>query len=247
MHDGGERQGGPPDEDARQVPIDREKRDRSAAMPPGPRTCFAPKDEVFLEAIDEILCEAGFETVRAEDGESALRMASDPSIGVVVLDVRLPDMDGIQVLARIREMRPDLSIIMLSASTDQEIVLDGFYRDRTEVSDDYGPARLYSRLRQNAEFRMLFADHIHRHLFNDGATTSWPSHARYKELADEIELAMISESARWGDQKSSTRPGVPGRSGWGCVSYREALNVSCVGPDQSRPLNPVLGSIKPPP
>ncbi len=82
-------------------------------------------DEIFfLEAIDEILTDSGFETLRAEDGESAFEMAADPSIGVVVLDVRLPDMDGIQVLACIREMRPDLAIIMLSASTDQEIVLE---------------------------------------------------------------------------------------------------------------------------
>jgi len=82
-------------------------------------------DEVFfLEAIDEILSAAGFDTVRAEDGESALAAVADPTIGVVVLDVRLPDMDGIQVLAAIREMRPELSIIMLSASTDQEIVLE---------------------------------------------------------------------------------------------------------------------------
>ena len=82
-------------------------------------------DEIFfLEAIDEILTEGGFDTVRAEDGETALELAADPSIGVVVLDVRLPDMDGIQVLACIREMRPELSVIMLSASTDQEIVLE---------------------------------------------------------------------------------------------------------------------------
>ncbi len=93
-------------------------------------------DEIFfLEAIDEILTEAGFETVRAVDGESALEQASDASIGVVVLDVRLPDMDGIQVLACIREMRPDLSVIMLSASTDQEIVLEAL---RLGASDYLG-------------------------------------------------------------------------------------------------------------
>ncbi|HEB89894.1 MAG TPA: response regulator [Deltaproteobacteria bacterium] len=82
-------------------------------------------DEVFfLEAIDEILVSAGFETLKVEDGESALDAVTDPTVGVVVLDVRLPDMDGIQVLASIREMRPELSVIMLSASTDQEIVLE---------------------------------------------------------------------------------------------------------------------------
>lgn len=82
-------------------------------------------DEVFfLEAIDEILSSAGFRTLRAEEGERALEAAADPAVGVVVLDVRLPDIDGIQVLARIRELRPDLPVIMLSASTDQEIVLE---------------------------------------------------------------------------------------------------------------------------
>lgn len=82
-------------------------------------------DELFfLEAIDQILSSAGFRTVRAEDGEGALEIAMAPAIGVVVLDVRLPDIDGIQVLARLREQRPDLSVIMLSASTDQEIVLE---------------------------------------------------------------------------------------------------------------------------
>ena len=82
-------------------------------------------DEIFfLEAIDEILTEGGFETVRAYNGETAIERAADPAIGVVVLDVRLPDIDGIQVLAVIREMRPELSVIMLSAPTDQEIVLE---------------------------------------------------------------------------------------------------------------------------
>lgn len=82
-------------------------------------------DELFFrEAIGEILTTAGFQIGLAADGQSALSSADDESYGVVVLDVRLPDVDGIQVLARIREMRPDLPVIMLSSSTDQEIVLE---------------------------------------------------------------------------------------------------------------------------
>jgi DNA-binding response OmpR family regulator len=82
-------------------------------------------DELFFrEAIGEILSTAGFQIGLAEDGQSALLSADDESYGAVVLDVRLPDIDGIQVLARIRERRPDLPVIMLSSSTDQEIVLE---------------------------------------------------------------------------------------------------------------------------
>ena len=67
-----------------------------------------------------------------------------------------------------------------------------------------GVAVPYAALRENAEFRLLFADHVHRHLFNNGAATSEVSYARYKELADEVELAIIAESARWGDQSRAT-------------------------------------------
>jgi len=64
-------------------------------------------------------------------------------------------------------------------------------------------ARPYVTLRDNEEFRMLFADHTYRHMFNSGPGTTEASYARYKELADQIELAIIAESARWGDQARS--------------------------------------------
>ncbi|MEZ4333545.1 MAG: response regulator [Myxococcota bacterium] len=88
------------------------------------RVLIVDDELFFLEAIEEILTEAGYETLRAANGAEALEHAGDPSIAVVVLDVRLPDMDGISVLERIRAERPELPVIMLSASTDQEIVLE---------------------------------------------------------------------------------------------------------------------------
>jgi FixJ family two-component response regulator len=95
----------------------------SAAAKRG-RVLIVDDESFFREAIDEILEEAGFRARSAEDGRSALEAVQAPDLGAVVLDVRLPDIDGIQVLARIREMRPELPVIMLSASTDQEIVLE---------------------------------------------------------------------------------------------------------------------------
>jgi len=82
------------------------------------------------------------------------------------------------------------------------IVWSSLTADRTGV--DSGAAEPYAALRQNEEFRMLFADYVHRYLFNDGPATYEAAHALYQELADEVELAIISESARWGDQASVT-------------------------------------------
>ena len=72
-----------------------------------------------------MLAEAGIECERAaRRGEAALEAARDPRVGVVVLDVRSPDMSGIEVLRRLRSERPTLRVIMLSAHTDQELVLE---------------------------------------------------------------------------------------------------------------------------
>jgi hypothetical protein len=54
-------------------------------------------------------------------------------------------------------------------------------------------------LKQNAEYRMLFADRVHRLFFHDGPLTPAPLIARYTALASIVEMAMMAESARWGD------------------------------------------------
>jgi len=93
--------------------------------PPAPARILVVDDERFFrEAIREILAEEGLECVEVESGEQALSLALEESVGVVVLDIRLPGMDGIEVLRRLRELRPELRVVMLSASTDQDLVLE---------------------------------------------------------------------------------------------------------------------------
>ncbi|MBW2272300.1 MAG: response regulator [Deltaproteobacteria bacterium] len=88
------------------------------------RVLVVDDERFFREAIGEVLSAQGIRWESCEDGESALQASQDPSVGVVVLDIRLPGIDGIEVLRRLRETRPDLCVIMLSASTDQELVLE---------------------------------------------------------------------------------------------------------------------------
>jgi hypothetical protein len=59
-------------------------------------------------------------------------------------------------------------------------------------------------LRGNPEYRMLFADRVHKFFFNEGILTPESLIARYAEMAAMIERAIVAESARWGDQHHST-------------------------------------------
>jgi len=82
--------------------------------------------------------------------------------------------------------------------------------DRTGVgnagNESDSPARLYRQLRQNPEWRMLFADRAHRHFFNGGALTIAQAKSRFERLCDRIDRAIVGESARWGDVVRTTQP-----------------------------------------
>ncbi|HZN64859.1 MAG TPA: FN3 associated domain-containing protein, partial [Tepidisphaeraceae bacterium] len=91
-------------------------------------------------------------------------------------------------------------------SWDAERTLEDPFYNRTGVNQNDKPSRLYAQLRQNAEFRLLFADHVHEHFFNGGVLTPEKAAARYMELAAIIDRAIVGESARWGDRQ---RPGQP--------------------------------------
>ena len=59
-------------------------------------------ERFFREAIREVLEAEGLSCVESSDADDAVALARDPSIGVVVLDIRLPGPDGTEVLRRLR-------------------------------------------------------------------------------------------------------------------------------------------------
>ncbi|NIP93863.1 MAG: hypothetical protein GWO24_10575, partial [Akkermansiaceae bacterium] len=67
--------------------------------------------------------------------------------------------------------------------------------------DHDSPTKFHHPLRSNAEYRLLFADHLHRAFFNDGPLTPGNAAARWMEITSEIEEGLIAESARWGDYR----------------------------------------------
>jgi hypothetical protein len=94
---------------------------------------------------------------------------------------------------------------------DAEHVLKATSDNRSAVADANTPAEFYDHLRRNnAEFRLRFADHVHKHFFNDGLCTSNRALALYMARIREIDPAIVLESARWGDNASNNdRPGQP--------------------------------------
>jgi hypothetical protein len=76
----------------------------------------------------------------------------------------------------------------------------------TGENNNGNPSMLYTKLQQNEEFKIRFADHLQKHFSNGGALTPDSASMRYERLAREINLAIIGESARWGDYRKDVMP-----------------------------------------
>jgi two-component system, OmpR family, response regulator len=85
------------------------------------------------ELVSMVLRYEGWNVTVAADGDGAIRSASGYSPDVVVLDVMLPDMSGLDVLVELRRMRPHLPVLLLTAKDTVEERIAGL----TAGCDDY--------------------------------------------------------------------------------------------------------------
>ncbi len=68
----------------------------------------------ILQSLSSILQDEGYDISTAENGADALKLAKEDTPLLVLLDIWLPDIDGIEVLRRIKEQMPEIIVIMMS-------------------------------------------------------------------------------------------------------------------------------------
>ncbi len=74
------------------------------------------EDETIMrESLRDWLIEGGYRVETAKDGEEGLKAIAEQDFGVVLLDLKLPGKDGIQVLREARAQRPQLKVIIITA------------------------------------------------------------------------------------------------------------------------------------
>jgi CheY-like chemotaxis protein len=81
-------------------------------------------EAVMRESLRDWLTESGYQVETAEEGEEALKTIAEQDFGIVILDLRLPGKDGIEVLRKAKAQKPQLNGIIITAYPSIESAVD---------------------------------------------------------------------------------------------------------------------------
>ncbi len=81
-------------------------------------------EQNVCEFLGEFLQDKGYLVIKARSGSKALRYLEKNNPDLVLLDILMPGMSGLEVLKRIRKLYPDLPVIILTGVKDKQVVDD---------------------------------------------------------------------------------------------------------------------------
>lgn len=97
------------------------------------RILIVEDEPTLREGLRDLLLAAGHEVVVSELGQPAVEIGTRETFGLVVLDLMLPDIDGVEVCRRLRRARPTLPVLMLTARSSEDDKVAGLRAG----ADDY--------------------------------------------------------------------------------------------------------------
>jgi len=118
-------------------------------------------EERFLSTTKKLLIKKGYETLTATSGAEALETLKQKNIHVVILDVKMPGMDGIETLKEIKRQFPLVEVIMLTGHATVESAIDGLKSGATDyLMKPTGIEELLEKVEEAFEKRLRLEEKI---------------------------------------------------------------------------------------
>jgi DNA-binding response OmpR family regulator len=115
------------------------------------RVLLVEDDSAISAPLARGLEREGYDVTLAVDGPAGLKAGLDPEVGLVILDVGLPHMDGLEVCRQLRAARPRLQILLLTALSEEVHAVDGLDAGADDyVAKPFRLAELLARVRAAA-------------------------------------------------------------------------------------------------
>lgn len=88
------------------------------------RVLLVDDEDGFISALSKRLSRRGMDVSTAPGGEEALALLETAPVDVMVLDVKMPRMDGMQVLSLVKSRHPGVEVILLTGHADMDCALN---------------------------------------------------------------------------------------------------------------------------
>jgi CheY-like chemotaxis protein len=86
---------------------------------PLPYTVLVAEDDpLVLDVVETALDMAGYTVLTARNGYEALRILEERHVDLIVTDIRMPEINGVELASRARAMQPDLRIVLITGFAD---------------------------------------------------------------------------------------------------------------------------------
>jgi DNA-binding NtrC family response regulator len=104
------------------------------------RILLVDDEQKFLDSISRRLELMGYDSLKASSGKEALRMAAERPVDLAIVDLKMPDMDGLVTIAKLREIHPAMRSILLTGFGSEKVkqateALDAEYFQKDEMGD----------------------------------------------------------------------------------------------------------------
>lgn len=142
------------------------------------------EDEIAIRTgLVDVLVFHGYKVDYAEEGYDGLKKAISGRFDLVLLDVMLPGMDGFEICNRVREQNKDQPIIMLTAKSSDEDIINGLSLGADDyVAKPFSIAQLVLRIQAVLRRSGVVAEQD-----------------RLIELGDELSIDVLNLSGQWGE------------------------------------------------
>lgn len=190
-----------------------------------PTVLLADDEDGIRKVVGLIIADLGYEVIQARDGIEALELFRARAPRIVVTDVRMPRMDGLELLKRIKAESPQTEVVIVTGHADVELAIEGLKHDAGDfIHKPIQPETLEIAL-QRAERKIALREELLRH------TTDLER--RVREQADRIvDMERQAAACQVADGLAQAVAGMFGGMGTGVPFLGEMpCYVAVHGPD----------------
>ncbi|MCB0337458.1 MAG: UDP-3-O-[3-hydroxymyristoyl] N-acetylglucosamine deacetylase, partial [Bdellovibrionales bacterium] len=168
------------------------------------RILIVDDEESIRSTLDAVLSDEGYEVVCASSGEEALGMLEQVAPALVLLDIWMPGLDGMETLERMLEVAPDLPVIMISGHATIATAVQATRKGAADFIEK--PLDLDSTLRSIHFVLDSHADYEKDSNSKGDPTTTSPVRDMQLEVGDDTKCHINSEVFNWTAWKGAAVP-----------------------------------------